>query len=46
MRVIYNDGSVLNVSEIIVEGYHLLGDDIYTIDLEEIARIEEDYEEE
>ena len=42
MKIIYKDGGILTGSVIVIEGNTLNVDDIYTVDTDEILRIEED----
>ena len=42
MRVMYNDGSELECYEIIFEDGEIICDDIYTVPIEDIDRVEAD----
>ena len=44
MRIIYYDGSILKCNRILVSDKEIIVDDIYTVPMIEVQRIEEDDE--
>lgn len=41
MKIIYNDGSILECSTIEISGNHIYADDIYVVNVDDIEIIEE-----
>ena len=41
MKIIYTDGSILKCNVIFIEGNELNADDLYTVSLDDVLRIEE-----
>lgn len=46
MKIIYNDGSILSCSSVVFNGGDLEVDDLYSVPIGDIERIEDDDEEE